>query len=95
MNATKQARIFLILSMVIFGTLAPFVRKIAVSSGELALYRAILAALLIGIYLFLTKQKISFQSGKKELIPDLDGPSHKECRGNGADIHRLQPVQYT
>ena len=68
MNATKQARIFLILSMVIFGTLAPFVRKIAVSSGELALYRAILAALLIGIYLFLTKQKISFQSGKKELI---------------------------
>ena len=68
MNTTKQARLFLTISMVIFGTLAPFVRKIAVSSGELALYRAVLAAMLIGSYLFLTKQKISFHSGKKELI---------------------------
>ena len=68
MNTTKRARLFLILSMVIFGTLAPFVRNIAVSSGELALYRAMLAAILIGTYLFLTKQKISFHSGKKELF---------------------------
>lgn len=68
MNTTKQARLFLIISMVIFGTLAPFVRNIAVSSGELALYRAMLASILIGTYLFLTKQKISFHSGKKELI---------------------------
>ena len=68
MNTTKRARLFLILSMVIFGTLAPFVRNIAVSSGELALYRAMLAAILIGTYLFLTKQKISFHSGKRELL---------------------------
>ena len=50
----------LIISMAIFGTLAPFVRSISVSSAELALYRAVLAAILIGLYLLVTKQKIPF-----------------------------------
>lgn len=68
MNATKRARLFLIVSMASFGTLAPFVRQIAVSSGELALYRAILASLLIGGFLLLTKQKMDFRSLKKELF---------------------------
>jgi len=68
MNTTKRARLFLILSMASFGTLAPFVRKIAVSSGELALYRAILASLLIGGFLLATKQKMNFRSLKKELF---------------------------
>ena len=54
--------------MAAFGTLAPFVRKIAVSSGELALYRAVLAALLIGGFLLVTKQKLAFSSLKKELF---------------------------
>jgi len=54
--------------MASFGTLAPFVRQIAVSSGELALYRAILASLLIGGFLLLTKQKMDFRSLKKELF---------------------------
>lgn len=66
MNTTKRARIFLVLSMACFGTLAPFVRNISVSSGELALYRAILAALLIGSYLLVTKQKTDFRSLGKE-----------------------------
>lgn len=57
----------LILSMAIFGTLGPFVRYIPVASGELALYRAILAALLIGTYLFITKQSIPFRDIKKEI----------------------------
>ena len=68
MNTTKQARFFLILSMVSFGTLAPFVRNISVSSGELALYRAILAALLIGIFLLVTRQKLPAHALKKELF---------------------------
>ena len=42
-------RLMLIMSMTVFGTLGPFVRNIPVSSGELALYRAVLAALLIGV----------------------------------------------
>jgi len=50
----------LITSMAIFGTLGPFVRNISVSSGELALYRAVLAALLIAAFLTLTGQKIPF-----------------------------------
>lgn len=68
MNNTKRARLFLILSMTAFGTLAPFVRRITVSSGELALYRAVLAALLIGGFLLVTRQKLSFASLKKELF---------------------------
>ena len=68
MNTTKRARLFLILSMAAFGTLAPFVRNIAVTSGELALYRAVLASLLIGGFLILTKQKLDFRSLKKELF---------------------------
>lgn len=67
MNKEKRARWMLIASMTIFGTLAPFVRNIPVSSGELALYRAILAAGLIGIFLLVTKQKIPFEKIKKEV----------------------------
>ena len=40
-------RLMLIMSMTVFGTLGLFVRNIPVSSGELALYRAVLAALLV------------------------------------------------
>ena len=67
MNTTKRARISIILSMVSFGTLAPFVRNISVSSGELALYRALLAAVLIGTFLLVTDQKLPFRSLGKEL----------------------------
>lgn len=67
MNTTKRARFSIILSMVSFGTLAPFVRNISVSSSELALYRAVLAALLIGSFLVITRQKIHFRSLGKEL----------------------------
>ena len=68
MNITKRARLSLILSMAIFGTLAPFVRNISVTSGELALYRAVLAALLIGIFLLVTGQKIPLKSLGQELF---------------------------
>ncbi len=55
-------------AMFIFGTLAPFVRNISVGSGELALYRAVMAALLVGCFLLITKQKLSVAGIKKELI---------------------------
>ena len=63
----NRSRWMLIVSMAIFGTLAPFVRNIPVSSGELALYRAVLAASLIGVFLLLTRQKIPFAKIKKEV----------------------------
>lgn len=67
MHKLKSPRLMMIFSMVIFGTLGLFVRNIPVSSGELALYRAILAALLIVVYLGITKQKIPFANIKKEV----------------------------
>ena len=63
----QKARWMLIASMTIFGTLGLFVRNIPVSSGELALYRAILAAALIGVFLLVTRQKIPFKAIKKEV----------------------------
>ena len=67
MSNLKNPRLMFIISMVIFGTLGIFVRNINVSSGELALYRALMATLLILIFLFLTKQKIKLSLIKKEL----------------------------
>ena len=68
MKNTNISRLMLIASMTIFGTLGWFVNRISVSSGELALYRAIMAATMIGLFLLLTRQKIPFRSIKKELI---------------------------
>ena len=67
MKPTAHPARTLALAMAIFGTLGPFVRNIPVSSGELALYRAILAALFIGVVLLVTKQPIPFAHIKKEV----------------------------
>lgn len=56
-----------ITAMAVFGTIALFVRNISLPSGEIALYRAVLASLLISVYLFATKQRIPFGKIKKEL----------------------------
>lgn len=63
-----SSRLMLICAMAMFGTLAPFVRRIGVSSAELALYRALLAASLIGCFLLATKRKLSVKHLKKELL---------------------------
>ena len=68
MKKQKSAKIMLSVSMIIFGTLGVFTRNIGVTSGELALYRAILAALLLAGYFLVTKQKIEFKAIKKELV---------------------------
>ena len=68
MKTNTRARLSLITSMAIFGTLAPFVRNIPVSSGELALYRAVLAAALIGLFLLLTHQRIPVRALGRELV---------------------------
>lgn len=67
MEKNLKSKIIFIISMVIFGTIAVFVKAINVSSGEIALYRAILAALIIGLYLLITKQKIKIKEVKKDL----------------------------
>ena len=55
------------MSMIVFGTIGLFVRQISVSSGELTLYRAILASLLLLGFLVITKQKIPFKNIRKEI----------------------------
>lgn len=67
MKKENSAKLMLIISMTVFGTLGLFVRNISVASGELALYRAVLAAVLIGFYLLVTKQKIPFGNIKKQV----------------------------
>ncbi len=67
MKKIMNPRLMLIASMTIFGTLGPFVRHISVSSGELALYRAVLAAILIAVFLLITGQKIPFAKIKRKV----------------------------
>ena len=67
MKESNRSRLMMVTSMAIFGTLAPFVRRIGITSGELALYRAIMAAGLIAVFLLVTKQKIPFATLKKEI----------------------------
>ena len=64
----KNAKSMMIASMAIFGTLGVFTRNITVTSGKLALYRAVLAISLIAVYLVCTKQNINLKASKKELV---------------------------
>ena len=68
MKKSFNSKILFVVSMFIFGTLSIFVKKINLTSGEIALYRAVLAAFVIGIYLLISKQKINVFDYKKELI---------------------------
>ena len=61
------AKVKLVLAMAVFGTLGPFVRLIPLSSGALALCRAVLAAVLLGAYLLLTGQKLPLAAAGRAL----------------------------
>lgn len=67
MNRKMSSRVMLVSSMAIFGTIGLFVRKINVSSGEIALYRAVLATILIALYLLISKQKIVVSNFKRDI----------------------------
>ena len=68
MKKENTSKVQMALSMFIFGTIAPIVRNIGVGSGELALYRAIMAAVIVGGFLLFSRQKISVFGIKKELL---------------------------
>jgi len=63
----KKARLQLIISMAIFGTIGIFTKYIPLPSAEIALYRAILAIILLSGYLMITKMKFNFKAIQKEL----------------------------
>lgn len=61
----NRAKIMLVISMVIFGTIGVFVEYIGISSAKLALCRAVMACLLIGLFLLCTKKAISWSAIRK------------------------------
>ena len=63
----SRARLSLIAAMVIFGTIGLFVRAIAVSSAELALYRAVIAAALLTGYFLVSRKPINLRAIGREL----------------------------
>jgi len=67
MKKVINPRMMLIVSMVIFGTIGLFKRNVAVSSGELALYRAVMGAALLALFLLVTRQPIPVAQLKKEI----------------------------
>lgn len=67
MNQHKKAKVMLSVSMAIFGTIGLFTGRVDVSSGELALYRAILASILIMSYLMVSGHKMDWKSIRREI----------------------------
>ena len=63
-----KSKLYMILSMTIFGTIGIFRRLIPLSSGELSLYRAVLAAVLILGYFLIKREKLDFSKIKKALV---------------------------
>lgn len=61
------AKIKIIFSMVVFGTMGILVKNIKVSSGEIALFRAIIATVAIIIYKFISGNKIVFKDIKRDI----------------------------
>ena len=68
MRRENVAKVSMTLAMITFGTLAPFVRNVGTSSAELALYRGVMATILVGGFLLITKQRFDLLSIKKELL---------------------------
>ena len=62
-----KARFEIVFSMAAFGTIAVFVRNIGLPSGEVALYRAVIADLALFLWQLCTRQTVRWQDVKKEL----------------------------
>ena len=56
-SAAGRARLAMIVSASVFGTLGLFVRQIEVTSAELALYRAVLAAVFILLFFLIRRER--------------------------------------
>ena len=67
MTTLNRARVMMVFAGFVFGTLALFTRNIAVASSELALYRAILASVLLTLFLLFSRQKVDFASIRRQL----------------------------
>ena len=68
MNENTKAKISLILSMFIFGTIGIFRKYVPLSSGLLAISRGYIGALFRVLLIFIKKDKISFKAIKNNLF---------------------------
>lgn len=53
--------------MTVFGTISIFVKNITLSTGEIALYRAVIASIAIVVFKLAGRKKISFEEIKRDL----------------------------
>ncbi len=67
MKIKQNATAMMTLSMLIFGTIGLFVRHIPLPSGEIALYRAVLALFLLATYLMITREGFGIGAVRREL----------------------------
>ena len=68
MNENTKAKLSLILSMFIFGTIGIFRKYVPLSSGLLAISRGYIGALFLILLIFIKKDKISFKAIKSNLL---------------------------
>lgn len=61
------AKLKIIISMAVFGTIGVFVKNIPLSSGEIALYRAVIASISIISYQFISGKRIKLYEIKNDL----------------------------
>lgn len=67
MKPSLRPRLMIAASMTVFGTIAIFVRAIPISSAQLALCRAVIASVLIALFLLCSGQSLSFRGLGREL----------------------------
>ena len=67
MTVKNRARIQMAFSAAMFGTIPLFVRNISLASWEVALYRAVIAAILIGVCLVFTRTRVPLAMIRREL----------------------------
>ncbi|MBR2880576.1 MAG: EamA family transporter [Oscillospiraceae bacterium] len=67
MKSSLKPRLMIALSMTVFGTIAIFVRNIPLTSAQLSLSRAVIAAVLIGLYLLVGGKRIAFRGLGRQL----------------------------
>lgn len=67
-SGTGRARLGLIVSMTVFGTIGLFVRRIEITSAELALCRAGLAAAFLLLSFLVTRRRLCLSEIKKSLL---------------------------
>lgn len=68
MNSKTSAKLQMILSMFIFGTIGIFVRYIPLPSGAIAAVRGVVGTLFLLLFMAITRKKISFADIRKKAL---------------------------